>query len=82
MTERPICPVEGCGRTVWAKGLCLYHYKRQRAGKSLTDPKPAHGTPSGFGRYGIMDRSETLVLCHECGGGMLVVRSIPARSSA
>lgn len=61
------CPVTGCHRTVWAKGLCLYHYKRQRAGKPLTPDGPQVGDPSGHGRYGVVDRDEHQVLCHECG---------------
>lgn len=68
MTEQKPCPVAGCQRPMWAKGLCIYHYKRQRAGKPLEDePKPAVGSPSGHGRYGIVDRDEHQVLCHECG---------------
>jgi len=59
------CPVTGCGRPVLALGLCSMHYKRQRAGKPLATP--AKGDLSGYGRYGVMDRDEDSVLCHECG---------------
>lgn len=62
----PPCPVPSCPRTVWAKGLCLYHYKRQRAGKPIEEPQP--GDAAGHGRYGIVDRTEEAALCHECGG--------------
>lgn len=73
MTEAPKrvtrspCPVAGCTRIVVAKGLCLTHYKRQRAGKPLVDEGPQVGERSGYGLYGILTRDEHAVLCHECG---------------
>ena len=65
-----VCSVEGCGRPVEARGLCVRHYmrdyKRRQSGSKLLDA-PEHGSPSGFGRYGIMDERDGKVLCHECG---------------
>lgn len=29
--------------------------------------RPAYGSPDGHGRYGILDREDGRVLCHECG---------------
>lgn len=62
-----VCSVSDCERDAVAKGLCMYHYKRQRAGKPLVDTGPRRGDPSGLGRYGIVDRDEHQCLCHECG---------------
>lgn len=64
------CAAEGCDRVAIALGLCRLHYKRQRAGKPLEpDPGPKVGSPSGWGRYGILESSADgqWVMCHECG---------------
>ncbi len=50
-----------------ALGLCQGHYSRQRRGMPLIDTGPRIGSPSGHGRYGIVDRTEDAALCHECG---------------
>ncbi|KGF17352.1 MucR family transcriptional regulator [Corynebacterium freneyi] len=60
------CRAPGCDRDAVARGLCMMHYKRERAGRDLTEP--AVGSPSGHGRYGILDVDGDRVLCHECGG--------------
>lgn len=65
------CPVPGCARRVWASGMCLYHYKRWRSGRPIHEPQP--GDASGMGRYGVMDRTDDEVMCHECGGWMVSV---------
>lgn len=59
------CTAPGCHRKAAALGLCTMHYKRAWRGKPLTTPQV--GDPSGFGRWGQMDRGEEDVLCHECG---------------
>lgn len=56
----------------------MMHYKRERAGRDLTEP--AVGAPSGHGRYGILDTDEGRVLCHECGGWYRSVGSHVTRS--
>ena len=43
------------------------HYKRQRAGRPLVDDRPEVGSPSGHGRYGLMDHDDESIMCHECG---------------
>lgn len=65
-TPRP-CAVETCPRPAVARGLCMTHYKRQRAGKPLVDTRPQPGDVDGHGAYGdLLDDGET-VQCHECG---------------
>lgn len=64
--ERPACIAPDCDRPAVARGMCMMHYKRVRAGKPLEIDK--HGRPAGFGQYGVLDRDEDSVLCHECGG--------------
>lgn len=62
------CAVPGCDKPVLAKGLCQSHYKQARRGQPLPQYGDKQvGDPSGFGRYGIFERDETLALCHECG---------------
>ena len=64
------CTVPGCTRRVIVVNpdpLCRTHYKRKRAGKPLVDDRPAIGSPSGHGLYGIIDDDGETVLCHECG---------------
>lgn len=60
------CSAPGCDRQPAARGLCMMHYKRERAGRELTPPEV--GSPSGHGRYGLLDVDGGRVLCHECGG--------------
>ena len=64
------CIIIGCDRQVAARGLCWPHYKRHvvRGQPIPTEPQPRVGDPSGHGVYGVMERHETLALCHECGG--------------
>ena len=59
------CAAPGCDRPAVARGLCMRHYKRARAGRPLTDPPV--GSPDGHGRYGILDTDGQRCLCHECG---------------
>mgnify|MGYP000124004124 FL=1 len=59
------CIAPGCERSAIARGLCMLHYKRVRAGRPLTDPPV--GSPDGCGRYGILDTDGERCLCHECG---------------
>lgn len=66
-TPVPGCAAPGCERAAVAKGLCMRHYKRQWQGKPLVDDRPAVGSPSGFGRYGIFEDAGDVALCHECG---------------
>jgi hypothetical protein len=62
-----LCAGPGCDRKPVAAGLCMRHYKRNRAGRPLEDPLVARlGTPDGFGRFGYLDGDDEL-LCHECG---------------
>ncbi|MBP2333277.1 MucR family transcriptional regulator [Corynebacterium freneyi] len=60
------CRAPGCDREAVARGLCMMHYKRERAGRDLAEPEV--GSPSGHGRYGVLDVDGDRVLCHECGG--------------
>lgn len=63
--SRRECAVGGCVLDAVAHGLCRTHYRRQRAGRPLTDPEV--GSPDGHGRYGILDEDGERALCHECG---------------
>lgn len=63
-----VCSVPRCGRPAVARGWCITHYKRDRAGKPLERDEPAVGSPDGHGQYGRLDEDETGLLCHECGG--------------
>lgn len=56
----------------------MMHYKRHRAGRDLAEPEV--GSPSGHGRYGVLDTDGGRVLCHECGGWYRSVGSHVARS--
>lgn len=73
-----VCRAPGCDRESVARGLCMMHYKRHRAGHDLTEPRV--GSPSGHGRYGILDTDGGRVLCHECGGWYRSVGSHVART--
>ena len=59
-----LCSV--CGEAAIAVGLCQRHYSQQGRG-TLAPDGPAVGSPSGFGCYGVIDRDEDTILCHECG---------------
>lgn len=59
------CSVPGCTRDVLARRLCRMHYSRWRRGVPVDQPRV--GDPSGYGQWGVMDRGEHDVLCHECG---------------
>lgn len=63
-----VCQAPGCGRDAVARGLCMMHYKRHRAGRDLAEPSV--GSTSGHGRYGVLDVDGGRVLCHECGRWM------------
>ena len=43
--KRPICSVEGCGRTRHARGLCTTHIARMRNGQDLAPPVQRRGKP-------------------------------------
>lgn len=43
------------------------HYARARRGSPLEDPRPPVGSPSGHGRYGILELRPDAAMCHECG---------------
>ncbi|MGN8690536.1 Helicase associated domain protein [Atopobiaceae bacterium HCP3S3_F7] len=45
----------------------MLHYKRQRRGAPLEPTGPRVGDPDGYGLYGVLDRDDDSVLCHECG---------------
>lgn len=60
------CRQPGCHTDAIAKGLCRKHYSQARRGR-LGPDLPEEGSPSGFGRYGVVDRDEYTILCHECG---------------
>lgn len=50
------------------KRLCLAHQRRLDQGGGLpTAGELSLGDPSGHGLFGVVDRSDTGVLCHECG---------------
>lgn len=59
------CRAPGCDREATARGLCITHYKRDRRGAPLATPEV--GTPSGHGRYGVLDGDDERIMCHECG---------------
>jgi hypothetical protein len=55
--HKPRCPVDGCDRPQWAKGMCNIHYSRSERGLGSTDGigRGAPGRPRGKrnldGRY-------------------------------
>lgn len=67
MSSGKVCSVPSCDRTAVARGLCMRHYKRQRRGAPLEPTGPRVGEPDGYGIYGVLDRDDDSVLCHECG---------------
>ncbi|WP_084412836.1 MucR family transcriptional regulator [Arsenicicoccus cauae] len=62
---RARCP--GARERTPLAGLCRLHYSRKRRGRGLTDDQPAPGSPSGHGRYGLLDDDGDAALCLECG---------------
>ena len=57
-----------CDAKAIALGLCRRHYSQQRRhGTAEEDASPEIGSPSGHGQWGIIDRDETSIGCHECG---------------
>lgn len=62
-----ICTVPGCDTPIVARGLCRKHYSASRRGRLDATPTPQVGSPSGFGRFGVVDRDEDTITCHECG---------------
>jgi hypothetical protein len=47
--------------------MCTLHAARAKEGKPLHPDHERVGEPSGFGLYGVVTRTDTTVLCHECG---------------
>jgi len=41
--KKHTCKIVGCVRVVYAKGLCVMHYRRQRAGNNNLNPEPLSG---------------------------------------
>lgn len=65
LTQGPV----GCDRPVFSRGLCRRHYRMRARGAILPESVPVVGvTPSGHGRWGVMDVDpDGRVVCHECG---------------
>lgn len=64
------CSAPACDRTaivIKPEPLCRRHYSRRRNGRPLVDERPAIGSPSGRGLYGVLDDDGDTVMCHECG---------------
>jgi hypothetical protein len=59
----------GCRRLQrWAGGReCGLHQHRRQVGQPAVMPHDEVGRPSGFGLFGVIDRDDDGVLCHECG---------------
>lgn len=70
-TRRARCIVDGCRRLAVARRLCRMHYARARRGSPLKDARPPVGSPSGHGRYGILELRPDAAMCHECGAWFL-----------
>lgn len=61
------CAAFGC-ETQTSGRLCGFHAGRLKRGFGLpTCDDPRVGDPSGHGRWGVVDRTGSGVLCHECG---------------
>lgn len=58
------CAVTGCDRTAVAKGLCMHHYKRQRAGLWELKTYKDQGVESG-GADGWFDSLEAAKVAGE-----------------
>lgn len=67
MSEDHTCTVASCGRAPVARGMCMSHYKQWRRTGEVPEPQREIGSPSGHGQWGILERTEDGVLCHECG---------------
>ncbi|WP_084618383.1 MucR family transcriptional regulator [Jonesia quinghaiensis] len=74
LLKKKVCRVEGCPSPVRARLLCNRHYQQARRGSPFSSPTPdatkdlqRHGSPDGFGRFGLLDEDDLLVKCHECG---------------
>ena len=51
-----------------AGGLCGVHQSRKLAGEPMVQPHDLVGLQaSGYGLLGVMDRTATHLMCHECG---------------
>lgn len=67
------CPVAGCPRPrdSASTGLCSYHRHRQRQGRPLeTGISEVGARSSGHGLFGVVERDEDAIMCHECGRWM------------
>lgn len=61
------CVAFGC-ETQTAGQLCRFHARRLKRGLGLpTEKDPRVGDPSGHGLWGLVDRAEGGLRCHECG---------------
>jgi hypothetical protein len=58
---------DACEEPVFSRGMCRRHYRRTARGAALEPPGPALGSPSGHGRYGLIDPDGERIVCHECG---------------
>ena len=70
------CRVAGCPRPRDSAitELCSYHRHRQRQDKPLeTGIDEVGARPSGHGLFGVVDRDEDAIMCHECGRWMRVL---------
>lgn len=58
------CTIIGCDAPVFARALCVKHYKRRRNGQPMRGRQ--QGDPDGYGLYGLLDDDGQTVGCHEC----------------
>lgn len=68
MTPQP-CAVPTCDAPAAGRGLCKRHHQQWRR-HTAPQPHPTTPTPGavdGHGHYGILERDNETVLCHECG---------------
>jgi ROS/MUCR transcriptional regulator protein len=59
-----------CTGAVFARGRCRRHYRLEARGGVPGPAGPEPGSPSGHGRWGILDVDEAgsgRLVCHECG---------------
>ena len=68
-----VCSQPKCDAPVVARGLCQRHYSQERRGRLGMDAEPKPGDPSGLGRYGVIDRDEDSIACHECGERLVML---------
>lgn len=67
MSER-VCVAYRCNERARRGPLCPTHKRRlDRGGGLPTAGELFPGDVSGFGQFGVVDRDDTGVLCHECG---------------